>query len=273
MAKAKTIKREKKERAPSAIYLYIFLVPLFLSTIISLFDGDYKKFILKLISFFLLYGSINLINKGLKQELEYNKALIAKAPKIKYKLFGALGVGASVALLSFLVDKLGIINSIATTILAIVGVMLYYGKDPSEDKLPKDSSINYDKLLIQLKEAQDKIENIEKIKEDIEDKELKLAISKAINRANEILDTIKKEPKDIRVARKFMVVYLDGIKEVIDSYNSLENHQIDSSYRVRLIELLDDASNRFEKELEKLRNNDLFDLDVQIDTLKKQLKE
>ncbi len=273
MAKAKTIKRVKEEKAPSAIYLYIFLVPLFISTIASLFDGDYKKFILKLISFGILYGSINLINKGLKQEWEYNKATITKAPKIKYKLLGALGVGASVALLSFLVDNLGFINALATTILAVVGTIIYYGKDPSEDKLPQDTSINYDKLLSQLKEAQDKIDTIETIKKDIEDEELKAAITKAANRAKDILETIKQEPKDIRVARKFMVVYLDGIKEVIDSYNSLENHQIDSSYRVRLIELLDDASNRFEKELEKLKNNDLFDLDVQIDTLKKQLKE
>ena len=273
MAKAKLVKRVKKDKPPSVIYLYIFLLPLFVSTIESLFDSDYKKFILKLLSFGLLYGSINLINRGLKQEWEYNKAVIAKAPKIKFKLLGSIGLGVTAALLSLAVDNLSLINSIANTILAIAGGIIYYGKDPSVDKLPQDSSVDYSKLLKQLQEAQDKLDKIEQIKESIEDSQLKLAITKATNKAQEILDTIKKEPKDIRVARKFMVVYLDGVKDVVDRYNSLENHQIDNSYRVRLIELLEDASSRFEKELDRLKSNDIFDLDVQIDTLKKQLKE
>ena len=273
MAKAKLVKRVKKDKPPTVIYLYIFLVPLFVSTIISLFDSNYKKFILKLISFALLYGSINLINRGLEQEWKYNKAVITKAPKIKFKLLGSIGLGITVALLSFVVDNLSLINSIANIVLATVGAIIHYGKDPSIDKLPQDSSIDYSKLLNQLQEAQDKLNKIESIKEDIEDAQLKSAITKATNKAQEILDTITKEPKDIRVARKFMVVYLDGVKEVINKYNSLENHKLDNSYRVRLIELLEDASNRFEKELDRLKSNDIFDLDVQIDTLKKQLKD
>jgi len=70
-----------------------------------------------------------------------------------------------------------------------------------------------------------------------------------------------------------MVVYLDGVKDVIDKYNSIENHIIDDSFRVRLIELLGDASNRFDKELDRLKSNEIFDLDVQIDSLKQQLKD
>ena len=273
MAKAKKLTKIKKETTPSAWFLYIFLVPMFASTVVSLFSGEYSKFILKLLAFFMLFGSINLLNRGLKEEHKFNKAKIATAPKIKYKFLGSIGLGATALFLGLVVDRLGIINSVATAILAVAGSIMYYGKDPMKDKLPNKSGVNYEKLIKDLNEAEDKLKAIEKSKDKIEDIELKEAISKATTKAEDILETIKQDPKDIRVARKFMVVYLDGVKDVIDKYNSIENHIIDDSFRVRLIELLGDASNRFDKELDRLKSNEIFDLDVQIDSLKQQLKD
>jgi len=69
-----------------------------------------------------------------------------------------------------------------------------------------------------------------------------------------------------------MVVYLDGVKDVISQYNSIDKEVLDYGFRARLIELLIDASSRFEKELQRLKSNEIFDLDVQIDALKEQLK-
>ena len=272
MAKAKRLKVKKEKKAPNAWLLYIFLVPMFVSTILSLFNSNYSQFLLKLAAFALLFGSINLINRGLLEEYNYTKAVITKAPKIKFKLLGSLGLGAVALFLGLAVDGLGVVNSVATSALAIAGSLMYYGKDPSVDKLPKETGINYDKLLQDLSEAENKLKAIEDSKDKIEDIELKSAISSATKRAEEILSTIKKDPKDIRVARKFMVVYLDGVKDVIDKYNSTKEHNLDDSYRVRLISLLNDASVRFDKELDRLKSNEIFDLDVQIDALKQQLK-
>ncbi len=272
MAKAKRMIFTKKEKAPSVIFLYLFLIPMFASTIISLFNSDYSSMILKLIAFAMLYGSINLINRGLLEEYNYNKAKITKAPKYKFKTLGAIGLGVTTLFLAVMIDHLSIINTIALPILATVGSFIYYGKDPSVDKLPENSGVNYDKLLAELSQAEDKIKAIENTKDKIEDLELKDAIDKATIRAKDILTTIEEDPKDIRVARKFMVVYLDGIKDVVDKYNSIEGHNLDDSYRIRLIELLNDASSRFNKELDRLKSNDVFDLDVQIDSLKQQLK-
>ena len=272
MAKAKRMIFNKKEKAPSVIFLYLFLIPMFASTIVSLFNSDYSSMVLKLIAFAMLYGSINLINRGLLEEYNYNKAKIAKAPKYKFKTLGAIGLGVTTLFLSLMVDHLSLINSIALPILATAGSLIYYGKDPSRDKIPENSGVNYEKLLAELSQAEDKIKAIENTKDKIEDLELKDAIDKATIKAKDILKTIEDDPKDIRVARKFMVVYLDGIKDVVDKYNSIEGHDLDDSYRIRLVELLNDASNRFNKELDRLKSNEIFDLDVQIDSLKQQLK-
>ena len=272
MAKAKRMTFSKKDKAPSVTFLYLFLIPMFASTIVSLFNSNYSSMVSKLIAFALLYGSINLINRGLLEEYNYNKAKITKAPRIKFKTLGAIGLGATALFLAVMVDHLTVLNTIALPILATAGSIVYYGKDPSRDKIPTNTGVNYEKLLAELSQAEDKIKAIENTKDKIEDLELKDAIDKATIKAKDILTTIEEDPKDIRVARKFMVVYLDGVKDVVDKYNSIENHILDDSYRVRLIELLNDASSRFNKELDRLKSNEVFDLDVQIDSLKQQLK-
>lgn len=272
MAKAKAVKLTKKERLPFATLLYIFLVPLFLSTILSLFDGAYSQFLLKLLSFGMLFGSIRLLNIGLQNEHRYNKAAIALAPKMKYKLYGTLALAVTLFFLTYVVDHFGIISSAFTAIIGALGCYSYYGTDPAQDKLPQKSGVNYEKLIKDLSEAEAKLQEIDKSAKKIDDLELKGAIEKALKHAHGILDTIKKDPKDIRIARKFMVVYLDGVKDVIHQYSNIDKQSLDSSFRVRLIALLNSASLRFEEELERLKSNDVFNLDVQIDALKEQLK-
>ncbi len=93
-----------------------------------------------------------------------------------------------------------------------------------------------------------------------------------MERSETILNALVDDPKDIRVARKFLVVYLDGVSDVIGSYNNVEEEHITFETRERLLELMADVEKRFQKELVRLRANNQFDLDVNIDTLKEQIK-
>ena len=272
MAKAKKMKLPSiKKKAKKAIILYIFLMPMFASTIASLFASDYIRFIAKLIGFGMLFATAKLIDRGLESEFNYNEATLAQAPKIKYKLIGSILLTLSLLYIGLFVTNLNILNTLFSSILGGVGAYIYYGKDPSVDKLPKEGGVNYQKLLKSLSEAREKLKSIDKDKEKIDNIELKSAIDKATKRAHQILNTIEQDPKDINIVRKFMVVYLDGVKDVISQYTNIDKEVLDNSYRDRLIELLEDASVRFEKELERIKSNELFDLDVQIDALKKQL--
>jgi len=273
MAKAKKMQVKKRERSASATYLYFFLVPMFLSTIVSLFSKEYSRFLLKLLSFFMLLGSIKLIDIGLENERKYKRSTIALAPKIKYKLYGTIGATITLFFLSFVVDHFTLINSLFTAAVGTFGLIAYYGTDPVKNKVPTESGVNYEKLIKDIHEAEEKLKAIEKSRDAIDDSELKRAITHATKKADDILETIKEDPKDIRIARKFMVVYLDGIKDVIHRYNSVDKASLDDSFRQRLIALLNDASLRFDKELDRLKSNEVFDLDVQIDALKQQLKD
>ncbi len=272
MAKIKKMKIKRVKKPSKATVIYIFLIPLFVSTIKELFANNYSLFLLKLIGFGLIFGSIKLIDKGLLNEFNYNNSNLALAPKIKYKLFGSIALTIALLFIVFTTSNLTLINGVFSAVLGGVGAYIYYGKDPSVDKLPKDKSANYKKIIESLNEAKEKLKKIENSNQNIEDKNLKSAIDKTLRKAHDILNTIEQDPKDISIVRKFMVVYLDGVKDVISKYNSIDKEVLDSSYKERLISLLDDATKRFDKELERLKSNDLFDLDVQIDALKEQLK-
>jgi len=264
-------KVNSKTKSAKANLLYIFLIPLFISVVISLFKSDYALFGFKIIAFFMLYFSIKLIDAGLENEQKYHDSKIIKVSKIPYKIIGAILLAISVFYLMNFINKLPFMNSLITAIIGGIGVILYYGVDILKDKTP-NYYINMDRVLKELNEAQAKINKIQSQKEKVLDYELKKAISNAANNAQNILDNLKEDPKDIDIARKFMVVYLDGIKDVLEKYGNIDKDILDSEYRERLISLLNDASKRFEEELIKLKSNDMFDLDVQIDSLKKQLK-
>ena len=251
--------------------LYLFLLLLFFSVAVSLFEAEYGRFLVKLGIFALFAGSAALVRKGLEESQKYEEAVIGKAPP-PYKSLGALGLGISVFLLAFLIDGGGIFRSLFVAVLALAGALLNYGLDPGGDKLPRNSGVDPELLLKSLEEAEATLDEMVEAREKIRDPQLEEALDHAVANARKILETIKADPKDIRVARKFLVVYLEGIKTVIRQYNDLDGVLIDASVRMRLISLLQDAKERFEKELERLRSNDLFDLDVQIDALKEQLK-
>ncbi len=264
---------DKKPKLKRAKLLYLFLIPIFISTIISLFHSDYSRFAIKVMFFVLFFAGIKLVDRGLQEDEKYKQAKIYKVSLVKYKLLGYILISITLFFVSIKLTNQSQLNSFIQSFIGFIGLILYYGIDPFKDKLPKGNlSVNMDRFLKELQEAQAKVDYIKDATNHIQNWQLKVALNSAIHRAQEILNTIKEDPKDIRVARKFMVVYLDGIKDVVDKYNSIDKRHLDSEYTRRLIDTLNLATKRFEDELERLKSNDIFDLDVQIDALKEQLK-
>ncbi len=251
--------------------LYIFAIPFIISVIVALFAMDIKAFMLNGIAMVLYMGVLYLSNKGFSQEAHYHQSILAKAPKIPYKLFSSLLLAIVVFYTSFAISQKAIIQSAFISLISIVGYYLYYGFDPKTDKLSNLGDISQEFVLETIAEATNKLDFIQTKLSYIKKYSLKSKIENAINLSQEILQTIQQDPKDIRVARKFLMVYLDGIKDVIVSYSELDSDDISDGTHTKLEELFDDIQDRFDKELERLKNNNQFDLDVNIDTLKTQI--
>lgn len=251
---------------------YLFLIPLFFAVIFSLFGLNVKALLLNVLGFLMMYGTFIIARKGFEQEDIYNESKLAKAPKIPYKQIAAYMLGITTFYLAYIAGNYTLFKALFLTVISIVGFWLYYGFDPRKDKLKDFGDISSELVLTILNETEEKIAGISSAAKKIEDRPLYDKIQLAVERSHTILDALVDDPKDIRVARKFLVVYLDGVSDVIHSYNAVEEKNITPQTREKLLALMDDVEVRFNKELKRLKANNQFDLDVNIDTLKEQIK-
>ena len=273
MAKIRRI--DNKKLAPVSrrkpYVLYVALAVLSVSVMLELFSSNFKQFLSNGIGFLMLLGSTWLISQGLSQKADYSSATITKAPNVHYLMMGALALGLSISFLSFFGD-MGLLRSLFLGLLGVAGSLMYYGNDPKDDKTSSVQGISADLVIKTISEANEKIDYIESESSKIDDARLSASVKQAVSKAKEILKTIEEDPKDIRVSRKFLIVYIDGVKNVVDSYNQMDTEDIDEQTKDKIYQLFEDVEKRFDKELDRLKSNNQFDLDVHIDTLKEQIK-
>lgn len=253
--------------------LYIFLAPLFLAIILALMQRNISAFILNLIAFGLFFATAKLNSFGLEKEAQYHQAKLTKAPQKPYKMMAGLLLGFSTLFTASMVGGKPLLIGIFLALISTVGYFLFYGFDPRGDKLENIGDISAELVLQTIKEAQDQLDGIESHMEKItNDPMLYAKLDKAVQKAQTIIDTLQEDPKDIRVARKFLIVYIDGLEKVTNSYTSMDEKEINSDTKTRLHQLLKDVEQKFDQELIRLKKNNNFDLDVKIDVLQEQIK-
>ena len=273
MAKAKPYKPTTSSSvSKKGTLLYLFLVPLFVAVILALLQTNIQAFILNSVAFALFFLTAKVSTKGFIQEAEYMNAVLIKAPKIPYKTISGFLLGGSTLFTTWIAGGKPFISALFLGSIATLGYYLFYGFDPKKDKLENLGDVSAEFVLETINEAREKLGNIKDHMNQIKDVILFENLTVAIGKAENILETIQADPKDIRVARKFLIVYIDGIAKVTDSYVAMDEEDINSETKEKLYLLMEDLDTRFDKELERLKNNNQFDLDVHIDVLKEQIK-
>ena len=253
--------------------LYIFLAPLFLAIILALIERNIHAFVLNLIAFGLFYTTAKFNTIGLANEFKYHKEKLTKAPKRPYKTFSAILLGIATLFTASFAGGESLLIGIFLSITSTIGYLLYYGLDPRVDKLENIGDISAELVLKTISEAKSKLAKIEQHIDKISsDNLLQKRLSLAVKKAKNIIQTIQEDPKDIRVARKFLIVYIDGLESVTNAYTSMDEADIKGETRDKLHQLLEDVEHRFDKELTRLKKNNEFDLDVNIDVLQRQIK-
>jgi hypothetical protein len=261
----------KRFKLEKGHFLYVFLAPLFLSIILALIKQEFSNFLFNIISFGLFFATAKLNTMGLNKEYEYHTSTLTKAPK-PFKTLSAGLLGVSTLFTAWIAGGQDLLISIALAMVSMVGYFLFYEFDPKEDKLENIGDISAQFVIETLSTARGKLavveEDMKKIKEEILYSKLRIATDKGY----QILNNIEADPTDIRVARKFIIVYIDGIKKVTSSYTSMDENDITDETKEKLSDLLTDVEERFNKEIIRLKKNNQFNLDVHIDVLQEQIK-
>lgn len=91
-----------------------------------------------------------------------------------------------------------------------------------------------------------------------------------------ILDDIRRDPKDLRSARQFMGYYLDATTKIVGKYveiseRDVSSTEIDASLR-RVEGTLDTIKGAFQRQLARLLEDDVMDLDTEVELLEKTIE-
>ncbi|MRJ02123.1 MAG: hypothetical protein GXO19_04995 [Epsilonproteobacteria bacterium] len=253
------------------ILLYLFLIPPLISVVLALFSLQIGAFFLNLIAFLLFLAALYFSKKGFAAQWEYESVHFAKAPK-PYKLTGAIFLSLATFYSAFVLSRMGLFQSLFLALIAFVGYYLWYGFDPMKDKIPDTGDMGSEVAYKTLQEAREKLKKSQELVKDIRNYDLRKRVERTLKKAEEILQELDKKPAYVRRLRKFLVVFVDSVYDVTQSYVKTQE-EISEEMKSSLFHLMDEVERRFDRELEKVRSQGANELDTKMRTLDKQIKE
>ncbi len=182
----------------------------------------------------------------------------------------ALLLGGGIFAACFLLLKIGIVWCI---VLGVVGYLITAGQLFSR-KIKRERGGK--KLDDTLKEGQMKLREMRSYTSKIRDYRVRKKANGVYQAASDIFENFKDDPRDIKKARQFLNYYFDSAITILKKYIELKDKKIDSPELEETLSkvesTLDTVKAAFELQLAKLQENDVMDLDIEIEVLKKTLQ-
>ena len=189
--------------------------------------------------------------------------------KIKYKEAVSAVVGSAFFAIPYLALSLPLLPSALIGTGAFIAGELLLSSD-EKNQIPTES------VKKTLDSAKDESKDIYNMRNKIEDEDLKKYIINISTSANKIISTIEKEPKKLRKIANFFDYYLPVTLSIIKRYDEIENQNLSSQEMKEFISstklMLKSADEAFNKILERLYQNDMINIDVDMKVFNSMLK-
>jgi hypothetical protein len=253
--------------------LYVLVTPLALASVVSLASGQFAAAISAGAAFGLIVVGAVLNRRGILEEIVARERRFTRSWGLPYKYLAALAVAAGTTLAAYgAVGQNGLV-SVAFGLLAVAGFHMAY-------RLPRPRTVSgathgavRDKTLHKaLAQAELRILAIEKAAWRIGNRELEQRLHRIAGQGRAVLDQIVARPDERFRARKFLNVYLEGAERVASRYARTHRLARDQELEQNFRNVLSEIETVFGRQLNRLAEHDVFDLDVQIDVLRKQLE-
>ncbi len=242
----------------------------------GMLSGTTGKVLGALLAIAALQLAARLVRRGRLAERDYADRAITKAPP-PLKTAGHVLVGlAGFCLATIAGGQPMLLGILAGGIMGFAS-LLAYGMDPRGDKgldaaMAERAGLKVEAVLEALEEARGKVSAIETEARGLHSRELKERLTRITASARGVLQQIEKDPRDLRRARRFLVTYLDGTRDVVAGYRVQQNDLAETPLAENFRHVLETVEKVFAEQAEILRRNELLDLEVQIDVLKTQLE-
>lgn len=225
----------------------------------------------------LYYVGTYLVETGLAEEADYHARDLVRAPRLPRKLAGAVAVGVATFVCSLGASGDGLALALLYGAVMGVGCVMAYGMDPTRDKglapeLARKAGVRTEQVIEAITEAEGKLREIEQSAERLHNRELTTRLGRIVAQARRVLAQIEKDPSDLRRARRFLVTYLDGTRDVVRKYSEQQKDLAETELADNFRHVLDTVEQVFTEQEEVLKRNETMDLEVQIEVLRTQLE-
>ncbi len=260
-------------RGVRGLLLYILPLPLVLAALVSLASGSLPAALASAAAFALVVAGGHLTRRGLVEELVAPDRRYTRSSRLPYKYLGAALVGAGTALAAYGAVGQGVLVSVTFGLLAVAGFHLSYRLPRPATLLNRAPPEGGDRPLRRaLEQAEGRVIAIEKAAMGIRNPELEQRLWRIAVQGRAILDLIAERPDELYRARKFLNVYLEGAERVAARYarthRLARGGELERNFRA----VLEEIEAVFERQRVRLLEQDVLDLDVQIEVLRKRLE-
>ncbi len=277
MALAKRYTPETGDRKPffiRGLLLYVLAFPLILALFFALLGGKTGAILTLAVSTALYLLGATIARRGFLIEREYNRSILAKAPKLKYKTVSAIVLAFATFYTSLFAAGNSLLLSLLLAIFFLIGFYLYYGFDPTEDKVGElGIGVTAEEAIEITSRARKSLQKLKKIRPRLHDPEVAQMIDAVVRETEEVIEAVERDPNDLSKARKFFNVYLHRTEQISAEYlKNLDKANIDEILRENFKKLLASVTETIHEQKAKLDEDDMTRLDIQIEALNRQLK-
>lgn len=257
-----------------AYWLYLLPSPLVIKLLWSVLTTNFAKIAFTAAALFFFYSAAHLTRTTLMRLHHAASQPSSRPQKLRdYRLWGAIYVTVGVLIVMFMLPR-ALPAKLLMAAVAFVGYWLMYGLPPRQ----KAPDVDYDGMPNATREAIKAafadLEQIQTLAQPLRshDKQLADTLEKVVEQSYTIMDLLVENPQDVGRARRFLNVYINRIKEILQQYLKLAQHGKADNLRQRLQATLEEVEQAFRDKKSQLLDDDQFKLDTQLAVLDEQIK-
>lgn len=253
--------------------LWMGASPLIPAAFVSLIAGRVGAFAAEAAAF-VLYGlAATLARRAYLQPAPPTRRRFSRRLRLAKLNTAGLLTGIATALVAVLGAGYSLPIAVAFALVALSGFYLAYGVEPWLHGRALDTSDPESKLVAEaLAEAEGRLIQIEQAATALGNPELRTRLARIATLGRDILAQIAARPSDLRRARRFLTVFLEGAEQVSNGYVRTHSYADSAELEHRFRRVLVTIEDQFDRQRTRLTQAEVLDLDVQIEVLQKQLE-
>jgi hypothetical protein len=257
-----------------ARWMFLAPAPLLFASIGAIGRGDPAETMVELGGFAGLMLSAWLLNEGQRAEAAYAAREIARPPAIPRKLFAAILTGICVAVVGAFSLGQGLVGSAVFGALAAGSHLVAFGLDPMRAKgLEGQDPVATERIARAIDEAERTVRDTIAAAARIGDRRLEGRVERLCDQAREVFRVIERDPRDLARARRFLSVYLVGLRDATVKFADLYARSRDPAAKDKYEALIGDLEASFASHRTALLEDNRTDLDVEIEVLRERLQQ